>query len=174
MKLHDAIKVVRRFCSARSGVAAIEFAMLAPIFFGLMFMTAEFCIFFYKSSHLKYVLYEASREIQTGEIQKAVSPSESFKVKYCTNANFMFDCDEIFFDVRKFDSLADIAFPDAQFDKDGHATNFVFKPGGSEEITAMRVATPFFFVTPMVQKYMQPNGDPVILVGYAVVKNEPY
>lgn len=61
----------RAFLRAESGIAAMEFGMIAPTFLFLIFVIFETSIFYYKQSHLKFVLHQAGRDIQTGEIQKA-------------------------------------------------------------------------------------------------------
>ncbi|MEO0465344.1 MAG: TadE/TadG family type IV pilus assembly protein [Pseudomonadota bacterium] len=160
--------------TSRRGATAVEFALVAPVF--LFFFTAavEYSLFYFKTSFLKHVLYEASRNVQTGEVQDAVDPQAFFQAEYCDDAAFLVRCEDVYFDVRSAADLASITFPGATFDGSGIPTNFVFQPGGPDTITTMRVATPYSFFTPMMQDIFQPDGSPAIIVGYTVSKNEPF
>ena len=158
----------------RRGATAVEFALIAPVFLFMVMAIIEYSLFYFKTSFLKHVLYEASRNVQTGEVQDAVDPQAYFQTEYCSDAAFLVDCQDVFFDVRSSTDLASITFPAATFDSSGVPTNFVFQPGGPDTITTMRVATPYEFFTPMLQNIFQPDGDPAIIVGYTVARNEPF
>lgn len=148
--------------------------MVAPVFLLMVAGIVEYSLYYFKTSHLKHVLYEASRNIQTGEVQDAENPRAFFREQYCKDVSFLARCDSISFDVRAFDSLAGISYPDAVFDAAGAPANFVFEPGSSEQITVMRVSTPYRFVTPLMADIFQPDGQPAIIVGYSVARNEPF
>lgn len=156
------------------GATAVEFALIAPVFLFFLTATIEYSLFYFKTSFLKHVLYEASRNVQTGEVQDAADPQAFFRTEYCSDAAFLVRCEDVYFDVRSAADLASITFPAASFDAQGVPTNFVFQPGGPDTITTMRVATPYTFLTPMMQDVFQPNGEPAIIVGYTVAKNEPF
>jgi len=156
------------------GAVLIEFALVYPVFLILVFSTAEYSYYLFKKNFAKHVLYETSRTIQTGIIQSADDPEAEFRLTYCSFAQVALNCDKVFFDVRSYPELTDATFPEAGFSQSGQPTNFVFEPGESEEITLMRVATPHEFVTPWMRNAFQKDGNPAILVGYTIVKNEPF
>ncbi|MEL7547926.1 MAG: TadE/TadG family type IV pilus assembly protein [Pseudomonadota bacterium] len=156
------------------GAVLIEFALVYPVFLILVFTTAEYSYYLFKRNFAKHVLYETSRTIQTGEIQFADDPEAIFQLTYCEFANVLLDCNKVFFDVRSYAELSDATFPAATFSAAGHPTNFVFEPGDSEEITVMRVSTPHEFVTPWMRTAFQADGAPAIVIGYTIVKNEPF
>ncbi|MEM1105205.1 MAG: TadE/TadG family type IV pilus assembly protein [Pseudomonadota bacterium] len=158
----------------KRGATAVEFALVAPVALFLIFAVVEYSLFYFKTSFLKHVLYEASRNVQTGEVQDAGDPQGFFRGEYCSDALFLIRCENVFFDVRSASDLALVTFPEATFDAQGAPTNFVFEPGGPSDITTMRVATPYIFVTPFMQQIFQPSGAPAIIVGYSVARNEPF
>ena len=164
----------RRFRSSASGATALEFGLIMPVFLLLVFAIVETSIYYYKQSHLKYVLHQAGRGVQTGEIQKSEHPKADFDSGVCADANLFFDCDNVYLDVRSFDTVADVSFPAANFNSSGKPTNFVFQPGGSAKITAMRASAVHEFITPFLRDILQPDGDPVIVVGFSIFKNEPF
>lgn len=151
----------------------VEFALIVPIFLIMVLGTIEFSIYVFKRNFVKHVLYEMARDIQTGEIQTADDPETAFNDLVCANSSILFSCNDLYFDVRSFKELKDAKLPDAAFNGSTPA-NFVFKPGKSEEITVMRVATPYHFVTPFMQDIFQPSGEPMILIGFTMGKNEPF
>jgi Flp pilus assembly protein TadG len=61
-------RLLRRLASDRSGVTVIEFAILVPLFIGLVFMIAQIGLYFYFSTSLYYVTGKATREILTGAV----------------------------------------------------------------------------------------------------------
>jgi len=157
-----------------SGATAMEFGMIAPVFLFLVFTIFETSIYYYKQSHLKFVLSQAGRGLQTGEIQKSDTPQDDFDAGVCASADVMFDCSKVYVDVRSFPTVADVVFPEPIFDEAGRPTNFVFQPGGTSQITAMRAAATHDFITPFLTDILQPDGKPVILVGFSIFKNEPF
>jgi Flp pilus assembly protein TadG len=61
-------RAVRRLIGERSGIAAIEFAMLSGVFVVLLFMVAQIGLYFYFSTTLYYVTQKATRQILTGAV----------------------------------------------------------------------------------------------------------
>ncbi len=59
---------VRRLIGDRSAIAAMEFAVLLPLFAGLVFMISQIGIYFYFSTSLYYVTAKATRQILTGAV----------------------------------------------------------------------------------------------------------
>lgn len=165
---------LKRLCRNDKGVSAIEFALIGPLFLLFTIGIIEFGIYFLKRNMVSHVLYEASRNIQTGEIQNSSNPQATFLAEYCADTPSFMRCSEITFDVRSFDSVAAVTFPDVVYDNQGNPQNFVFQPGTGEQITAMRASIPHQFVTPLMRDYFQPTDDPAIIVGYSIAKNEPF
>lgn len=153
----------------------IEFALLAPVFFMLITGLIEFVLFQYKTYALNHVVYEAARNLQTGEVQNSGDMLAAFKAEACAKAGAMLDCDEIVFDVRSFDSIKDITYPAVTFDSSGNPSNFKFEPGGANKYSVVRAAIHHQFITPFMDRLfrMGPN-QPAIVNSYCIVKNEPW
>jgi Flp pilus assembly protein TadG len=62
------IRAVRRLVRERSGLAAVEFAVLLPMFAFLIFMISQVGLYFYFSTTLYYVTDAATRQILTGGV----------------------------------------------------------------------------------------------------------
>ena len=62
---------LRRFRKSQDGAAAVEFAMVALPFFGLILAVIELSIFFFASRYLEDGLFNASRKVLTNRLDTA-------------------------------------------------------------------------------------------------------
>src|SRR3954449_7778365 len=88
-------KALRRFRRNRRGSSAVEFALVAPVFFALLFAIIETAIVFFASQVLETITQDSARFVQTGQAQAAKYLKEDFKKEVvCTRpfANLLFDC----------------------------------------------------------------------------------
>lgn len=166
---------LKRFRKSGGGNVMIEFALLAPVFFMLITGLLEFVLYQYKTYALNHVVYEATRNLQTGEVQSAADKEAAFRQEACDKAGPLIDCNDITFDVRSYKEIKDIKFTEAEFDDEGNPTNFAFHPGGPEEYSVVRAAIKHQFVTPFMDKLFGMGPDkPAIVNAFCIVKNEPY
>ncbi len=168
----------KRLSGEEGGNVMIEFALLAPVFFMLVMGLVEFVLFQYRTYALNHVVYEATRNLQTGEVQTSGSPEEqeaAFYEEVCAQAGPLIDCNDIMFDVRSYDNLGDVDYPPVEFDDDGVPSNFVFEPGGANDYSVVRAALHHEFVTPFMAELFQMGPDmPAIVNAFCIVKNEPW
>jgi Flp pilus assembly protein TadG len=166
---------LRRLKSARNGNVMIEFALLAPVFFMMILGLVEFVLFQYKTYALNHVVYEATRNLQTGEVQAASNMEAAFRQEACDKAGVLIDCSAIVFDVRAFDELSDVTYPEPTFGEDGLPDNFVFQPGGPNEYSVVRASLQHQFITPFMDYLFRMGPDlPAIVNSFSIVKNEPW
>lgn len=168
------LKADRSIRTHVGGAAAVEYAMIGPIFFFVVIGLVEFSFYVFNRNFVKHVLYETARSITTGEIQSADDPAAAFKEEYCSHSNVLVSCERLSFDVRAYDNLEDVEFTPVEFDSSGAPKNFKFEPGESEQLSVMRVALPYKFVTPFMQDLFLGDSKNAIVVGYTVSKNEPF
>ena len=60
---------LRRLRRDRQGSAAVEFALVAPMFFGLLFAIIETAMVFFAGQVLETVTQDSARTIMTGQAQ---------------------------------------------------------------------------------------------------------
>jgi Flp pilus assembly protein TadG len=172
------MKTPKRFSKEEGGSTLIEFAMLAPVFFIMVMGLVEFVLYQYRIYALNHVVYEATRNLQTGEVQSAgnaAAQAAAFHDEVCKSSGSMIDCDSIVFDVRTYDNIEDIKFPPVEFDEDGNPVNFVFEPGGPEEYSVVRASIHHQFFTPFMDKLFRMGPDqPAIVNAFCIVRNEPW
>ena len=165
----------RSFSRSEEGSTLIEFAMLAPVFFMLVMGLVEFVLYQYKVYTLNFVVFEAARNLQTGEVQNADDMQAAFEEEMCTHAGPLMNCEDIEYDVRSFEEISDITYPPVEFDDEGNPTNFVFEPGGPNEYSVVRASIHHQFFTPFMDKLFQMGPDmPAIVNSFVVVRNEPW
>jgi Flp pilus assembly protein TadG len=162
----------------RRGSALIEFAMLSPIFFLVVAGLTEFVLYQFKVNALNHIAYEAGRNLQTGEVQRAGDASAqlaAFQANICAEVVWIINCTDIDFDVRNYSDIEDITFPATTYDAQGNPTNFVFQPGGASRFSVVKASVHHSFVTPYMGRLMGLTPDlPAVASSYVVLRNEPW
>ena len=101
---------MRRFRRNRRGSAAVEFALVAPVFFALLFAIIETAIMFFASQVLETMTANASRLIMTGHgaEQRHVALAD-FKQKVCSQIPALFNCANIYVDVQTVPTFSNVS-----------------------------------------------------------------
>jgi Flp pilus assembly protein TadG len=84
--------VFGRFRRNRQGSAAVEFALIAPLFFGMLFAIIETAIVFFAGQVLEQGMADTARLMLTHEAQDTGMTEADFKTKLCDRIKVMFDC----------------------------------------------------------------------------------
>lgn len=155
------------------GVAAVEFALLAPPLFLLLAGILEVSLMFFTSAVMEGATKEAARQIRTGQIQESGDPVTTFQNQLCDSLFIAIDCTEVVFNVQTFSSFGAVSMP-VEVDEDGEVVNIGFNPGGSGAITVVRTIYRWKFITPMIDKVLPAGLGGHMLVSTAAFQNEPY
>jgi Flp pilus assembly protein TadG len=162
----------------QSGSAAVEFAIIAPIFFFLMFLIAETALIFIAEQVMDNAVFETARLIRTGQVQKGGMDAATFKTKVCDRMSVFVNCSStnFYLDVKSYANFGamDLSQPlkaDKSF-KDPGAFNF----GQESQIVVMRAyyqwPTGNFFGT---KTLASPGMNGKRLIGsFSAFRNEPY
>jgi Flp pilus assembly protein TadG len=168
--------ILRRFRRNRRGSAAVEFALVAPLFFGVLFAIIELALVFFASQILETVTQDTSRLIMTGQAQNAGFTQAQFKNAVCAKLTVMFDCvNGVSIDVQSYKqfSAVDVKDPiDA-------GKNFVppnnYLPGGASDIVVVRLFYKWpLFVTGLGFNVANIADNKRLLTATAAFKNEPF
>src|ERR1700743_793755 len=102
---------LRRFVRNRRGSAIVEFALVAPVFFALLFAIIETGLMFFASQVLETVTDESARQIQTGQAQAANYPNAATFLQkvVCPQVPALFNCNNIYVDVKSYSSFNSVA-----------------------------------------------------------------
>ena len=171
-------KFLRRFARHRRGATAVEFAMIAPLFFGSLFAIMETGTLFLKATAIEAGVEEAKRVTMTGQIAAAGSPAAqlgAFKTAFCKQAGWIISCDAVKFDVRAFATFGIAAMPNPVTGGVFNSGSLQFNTGKPCEIVVIRAYYEASSITALIRNDVAglSNGH-VLLGGSAAFKNEPY
>jgi hypothetical protein len=102
-------KLLRKFAGKKDGVAAIEFAILAPAFFALMAAIFEISFFIYANSSAQRALEDVIYDMRTGHIYAQFvtagnpPPEQYIKKEICKKASIPNCLDTIKLVMEKYD-----------------------------------------------------------------------
>jgi Flp pilus assembly protein TadG len=169
--------VLRRFGRNRKGSAAVEFALVAPVFFALLFAIIETAIMFFASQLLETVAQESARQIMTGQAEAGGYTATTFPTQVvCPLIPAVLTCANIGVDVEsdpsQFANLS-VTLPvtGGSFD----ATKLGFNMGGSCSVVLVTVYYQWqTFVTGLGYNISNLNGNKRLLSATAAFRNEPY
>jgi Flp pilus assembly protein TadG len=169
--------MLRRFGRNRTGSAAVEFALVAPAFFALLFAIIETGLMFFASQILETVTQESARQIMTGQSQGANYNAGTFITNVvCNQYQPLLNCNNISVDVEsdpsQFSNLS-IANPvtNGNFDP----TKLNFSPGVSCSVVTVTLYYQWqMFVTGLGYNISNLKGNVRLLSATAAFRNEPY
>src|SRR5882757_7574215 len=101
--------LLRRFGRNRDGVAAIEFAIIAPMFFALLFAILETALMFFAGQVLETITQDSARTILTGQAQQGNFTQANFRNLVCAQIPALFTCTDMAIDVTSYTSFGSIA-----------------------------------------------------------------
>lgn len=137
-------KALRRFRRNRNASAAVEFALIAPVFFALLFAIVETALVFFAGQLLETGIQDSGRQIFTHQLQDSgltLSQAEAkFRQDLCNSVSVLFSC-PLDVDVRFYPSGTAIKIIDpidAGGNYDGSGLVFQLPPPGSSATVVVR------------------------------------
>lgn len=163
------------FLKAEDGVTAVEFALVAAPFFGLLFAILETSLAFFAQQVLQTATTESARLIMTGTAQTSGMTAAQFQQAVCNNAVALFTCGGVYVNVQKFSSFGSASQLNPLVSGNFNPALMNYNPGGPGDIVVVQV----FYVwpvdiAPLGFSLSNMNGNNRLLVGTSVFKNEPY
>jgi Flp pilus assembly protein TadG len=182
--------ILRRFRRSRLASAAVEFALVAPLFFGLLFAIIETAVIFFASQVLETITQDSARVIATGQSQSGLITgcAVSGAAQPCTQATFhsyvcsqiptLFSCSGMYVDVESCPSASGfscVAFNSQIASNGTFINNMLYVPGGPGDIVVVKLFYQWpLFVTGLGYNIANLSGSQRLLTATAVFKNEPY
>ena len=173
---HSLVELLRRFRHNRRGSAAVQFAIVAPLFFGLLFAIIEVALMFFAGQVLETVTQNSARMILTGQAQNGSYTQAQFANYVCTQvpASF-FDCSSIYIDVESWSSASSVNIANQIDSSKNFINNMQYNPGGPGSLVVVRLFYQWpTFVTGFGFNLANLANNKVLLQATAVFKNEPY
>jgi len=174
----------RHFAFCKKGGTAIEFALIAAPFLGLLVALFETALVFFAARVLDEVTEEASRYILTGQAQTANMSQAAFQNYLCTGTNTaamvsaLFNCNNLMINVESYAnfSSASTSTPNLTYNPNGSVSNtWSYSLGNPGSIVVVQVMYQWPIVLgPLAFNLSNlANGDR-LLISTAVFKTEPY
>jgi Flp pilus assembly protein TadG len=169
-------KALRRFRRNRRGSAAVEFALVAPVFFALLFAIIETAIVFFAGQVLETVTQDSARMIMTGQAQTGGYTQGQFKDYVCGRINVLFDCvNGIYVDVQSYPAFTNVSITDPINGSNNFIPTMQYSPGGPGDIVVVRLFYQWpLFVTGLGYNIANLSGSKRLLAATAAFRNEPY
>lgn len=186
-------RLLRRFCDDPDGATAVEFAMIAVPFFGLLFAIFQTAFVFLAQEGLDAATTAAARQLLTGQAQgvSTIKTADQFRNSLICNPppparrilpDFI-DCSKLIVDVSQASSFAKANVSKAFYTDP--KTNY--NPGGADCIEVLRVVYPMpVYLSIIAFNGVGAVGDITagqtsykgkashILMSTAVFRNEPF
>lgn len=183
----------KRFGRDRRGVTAIETAMIAPIFFAIVFSCFEVGNVFFKQSVIEQAAHSAARQVRVGRAVAAnyvnespapgecASGRECFYQDVCDRLDMFGNCqNRLSIEVRQFESFADLIANGDSAMRCPNDPEYVFDaqpydPGDRNEVIRVRICYVIKTFNPAVGLNLKHNDDGTrSIVVTAIHRNEPY
>jgi Flp pilus assembly protein TadG len=174
-----ALRVLRhRRWRDERGSAAIEFAVIAPVFFFLLFVIAETALVFIAEQVMDNAVFETARLIRTGQAQ--TMSKADFTTQVCNRMSVFVNCSSsgFFIDVKSYASFAAMSTSNPTIDTDGNFTDpQSFIAGNANDIVLVRV----YYQWPVISIPFTPFSlstaglnNKRLIGSFAAFRNEPF
>jgi Flp pilus assembly protein TadG len=171
--------LTRMRARSRAGSAAIEFAMVAPVFFLFIFGTIESGIIYFAGTALQNATDDAARMVRTG--QASGMTAAQFKSQICGEISGLIGAAtctaNLQIDIRQFSNFATASYPSVTNANGSLNTAAMTYPATLQpcEVVLVRAFYPWSIISPRMQPLLQnmPNGQ-YLLAAAAAFRSEPY
>jgi len=178
-------RILKRIRRETKGAAAVEFAIIAPVFLMLLWGIFETGMVFFAGQTLTHGLQQTARQIRTGQAHSTELSQSAFRDLVCAQVNYLLSCeaDKLYLDVRAFSSFAGVDFPpplklDQTFDNVNMNHWEIGESGnisGGSSIVLVRGFYVWQLYTPVFGQYFSNMGANKRLLSSSVAfKNEPF
>jgi Flp pilus assembly protein TadG len=167
--------LLRRFRRHRRGSAAVEFALVAPVFFALLFAIIEVALMFFATQVLETVTQASARYILTGQAQSGSLTQGQFKTYVCSQIPALFTCGNVKVDVESYPSFGSIS-NSSVFEGSGNFVGLTnYCPGNAGDIVIVKLSYQWpLFVTGLGFNMSNPGTTKRWLTATAAFQNEPF
>lgn len=161
-----------------SGSAAVEFAIIAPVFFAVLFAIIETGLVFFANGVLENGTLSVARLVRTGQAQGQDMTQDQFRAELCTKISMLLSCDttKLQVDVRSYTSFAGTVFASPITSEGFLDTSLnAYSPGGPCSIVVVRTFYVWHLFTPFFANYFANMANQNYLLSSAYTfRNEPY
>ncbi len=135
-------RAVIRFCVARRGTTAVEFALVAPAFFALLIAIFEVTLYLFAQQTLQNAAVAAGRLIMTGQVQNASTTQSQFATDVCPLVSVIFTCSNLMINVQNYTNFsnASTSAPALTYNPNGTVSNtWAYDPGAPGSVMVVQL-----------------------------------
>lgn len=177
------------FAKNQEGTAAIEFAIVTPVFLAMMFSIFEVGWFFFTNSTLDAITAQAGRLVRTGQVQGwgpsdgVTNETQRFQKLYdhiCDVTKAWGDCStRLTLELKTYASFADLAAdataPTCADAPAADIASIPFEPGAELQIIRVRVCLIYNTINPAIGVNLsEGTTNQKHLISTLIFRNEPY
>jgi Flp pilus assembly protein TadG len=175
VKFPQSLRLARRFGRNRRGSAVVEFALVAPLFIGLLFAIMETALMFLASQVLETGVQDSARLILTGQAQTSSFTKAQFKTDVCNRVSTLFSCDGMYIDVQSYTSFTTLTITSPIDASKNFVDSTKYVPGNAGDIVVVRAFYQWpLFVTGFGYNIANLSGGYRLLTATAAFRNEPF
>jgi Flp pilus assembly protein TadG len=171
-----------RNCSLRcirshdGGATAVEFAIIAPAFFLLVFVVAELALLFVAEEMLERATKDTARLVRTGQVHANNIDKQEFQKQFCRNL-LMLSCssERLYLDVNAYESFAEMDTTPPLTENGAFKGNGVAEFGQGSDIVVVR-AYYQWPTSPIIGNLTLANleNGRRLISSFAAFRNEPF
>ncbi|MGO4387387.1 TadE/TadG family type IV pilus assembly protein [Microvirga sp. 2YAF29] len=171
------LKTLHRFRRHQAGSAAVEFAIILPVFLLMLVAMVQIPLVFVAGQHLESATTGVGRLIQTGQVQSQGMTPAQFRSALCNQMGVFLKCSgtNLRVEVRRLSGFASVP-RGIPLDEEGKFEDeVVYQPGNAGEVVVVRV---FYQFPVWLSAFLPtlanlPNGNR-LLMSSVVFQNEPF
>jgi Flp pilus assembly protein TadG len=178
--LRNLAKLFRRKASAfkggEQGATAVEFALIAPAFIGLLIAIFETTLFLFAQASLQSAATQAARLFMTGQAQNGGMTQAQIQTTICPMVQIMMNCGKLLISVQSASSSSGMNTSTPQmYNSQGQENTGSYQPGNPGDLMVVQVGYPWFVVSGPLGFMLsnQTNGTAAVW-GVAAFRVEPY
>jgi len=160
----------------RSGSAVVEFALIAPVFFLMIFALMEIGIIFFAQSTLQRAANDVARLVRTGQVQNGAMTQTQIHDRVCTDIAPLIACDSnLRVDIESFSNFGGESFS-APLNASGNFNpDNTYSPGNACDVVLVRVYYGWTVFTPVLTPFLSNmSGNKHLLYAASSFRNEPF
>jgi len=169
-------RLTRRLADARAGSAIVEFALIAPVFFLLLFAIIEIGVIYYAQSTLQFGADDIARMVRTGQVQGANMTQTQVRNVVCNDIAPLIPCDgNLDVDVESFANFSNVTYS-PPLNGQGVLNNVNnFQVGAACNVVLVRVFYAWPVFTPLLTAFLtNMANNNHLLYAAAAFRNEPF
>lgn len=172
---------LKRFLKNTRGVTAVEFAMVAPVFFFAMGAVVETGLMLFTEYVLQSSVQEAARQVRTGQAQSAGMSASQFKTEVCDLAGVIMDCEaDVHVYVKSAATFSALQTATPSYLSVGNSyggapESTSYSCGGPSQAVAIIATYDWDIVLPFMGAFGNVDGgNKRRIAGFAMFQNEPF